>query len=295
MKNLRFLFLFGSLCWNSFTHAQTQQQWAQTVNWDGVSHWSKYINMLPAHMGPNALPVPPSGNGHINSHSFVGATLQLHSAPGDHSQSIVLYGNYCLVKDVISFDASYIPAEYYTMSDTLKRERHVYYEFYNDKKARGDLILNVNIHLLKKLDKQVQLALQLGYRYPSSNGFGAARFTDDMGYYIDVSAGKPLGNSGLKFIAMAGFYCWQVEKGDLRQDDAFLYSGGFEWNKNGWNAQATIAGYVGYLENQGDKPCLARAAIEKKMHHTGILLKFQQGLHDYKYTTIEFGAKHYFN
>lgn len=275
--------------------AQTLQDWARTVNWDGVSYWSKYINQLPRYMGPNALPVPAIGNGSLQNNSFAGVSAQLHFSTGDHSQSIVLYGNYCLVKDVIAFDVSYIPVEFYTMSDTLKKIRHVYYEYYYDKKARGDVILNTNIRLLKKWEKKIRLALRLGFRYPSSNGLGAARFTDNMGYYADLSSGMPFGKSPWKWIAMAGFYNWQMNKDDLRQNDAFLFGTGFEWEKNNWKLQTSVAGYLGYLENQGDKPILYRFGAEKKIKHTGLLLKFQQGLHDYRYSTVEFGAKYYFN
>jgi hypothetical protein len=115
-----------------------------------------------------------------------------------------------------------------------------------------------------------------------------------MGYYFDLSAGKPIGHSGLKWIGMAGFYCWQIDKEDLRQDDAFLFGTGLEWAHKDWKLQTSIAGYVGYLENQGDKPVVYRAAVEKKWNHTALLARFQQGLKDYKYTSFEFGVLQYF-
>jgi hypothetical protein len=288
-----FLLSVGIFCWVG-SHSQTQQQWAQTVNWDGVSHWSKYILTNAAHMGPNALQVPAVGNGNIDSNSWIGLSAQFHFSPGDKTQSVVLTGNYCLVKKVISFDLSYIPVEYYSMTDTLKKQRHVYYKVYNDKKAGGDVILNTNIRLLKKWEKKIQLALRIGFRFPSSSGFAAARFTDNMGYYLDISAGKPIGNSAWKWIGMAGFYCWEIEKENLRQNDAFLFGTGLEWNKNGWRMQTTIAGYLGYLEHSGDKPIVFRAGFEKKLKRTGLLLKFQQGIHDFKYSTVEFGGRYFF-
>jgi hypothetical protein len=252
------------------------------------------IVMLPAHMGPNALPVPYTGNGNIDNRNWAGLSGQLHFSDGDNSQTILLYGNYCLVKDLISFDVSYIPVEFYQMSDTLKKQRHVSANHYNDKHARGDIILNTRIRLLKKWDKKIQLSLRLGFRYPSSNGFEAARFTDNMGYYFDLSAGKPLGNTGWKWIGMVGFYCWQIlNMGDLRQDDAFLFGTGFEYSKNKWNLRASVDGYLGYFEGQGDKPILFRCGAEKEFSKTSLLLRFQQGLHDFKYTTFELGFKYF--
>jgi hypothetical protein len=292
-RNTLLLFSF-CLEFSFASHSQTPQQWAQTVNWDGVTHWSRYINMLPAKMGPNALSVPYTTNGSIDNNDWVSGSLQVHSRTGEKAQSIVLNGNFNLVKNVISFNLSYIPAEYYTMSDSLKRERHVYYEFWNDKKARGDMLMNINIKLLKKLEEKIQLALRIGYRYPSSNGFASARFTDNMGYWFDISAGKPLGQSKFKLIAMLGFYCWQIDRKDLRQDDAFLYGTGLEYKSDKLRFETTISGYQGYLEKEGDKPMIYRAALEKKLKKTGFLLRFQQGLHDFKYTTVEAGVKQYF-
>lgn len=293
IRNTLLLFCFClEVSFSAFS--QTPQQWAQTVNWDGVTHWSRYINMIPGKMGPNALPVPQVGNGSLDSNYWVAMTGQFHSRPGETSQSIVLYCNLPLVKDVITLDVSYLPVEFYRMSDSLKRERHVYYEFYNDKTAGGDVYLNLNIKLFKKWEKKIQLAFRAGYRYPASSGFGASRFTDDMGYYLDLSAGKPLGMKGWKLIGMAGFYCWQIDRNDLRQDDAFLFGGGVEMKRNNWQFQTTFSGYLGYLEDQGDKPILYRASLEKKFSKTAFLLKFQQGLHDFKYTTGEIGLKKFF-
>jgi hypothetical protein len=288
-----FSILVAFFIWIS-SSGQTLQDWANTVHWDGVTYWSKYIVMLPGKMGPNSIPIPQTANGTIDNSNWVAVSGQFHSRSGENAQTILLTGNYTLVKDVISFGASYIPAEYYKMSDTLKRERHVYYQFWNDRKARGDVLLNINIKLMKKWDRHIHLALQLGYRYPSSNGLGAARFTDNMGYYFNLSASKPIGNSHLNWIGMGGFYCWQIDKDDLRQDDAFLFGTGFQWSDSRWKLETTVAGYIGYLESQGDKPVVYRAYLERTLHNTGILFHFQQGLKDYRYTTFEFGLKQHF-
>ena len=245
-------------------------------------------------MGPNALAVPQLSNGSIDSSRSAGITAQFHFSPADKTQSIVLSGNYCLVKELISFDVSYIPVEYYQVSDALKKERHVYYEYYNDKRARGDVLLNTTIQLLNKWRKKIQLALRVGYRMPSSSGFGAARFIDGMGYTIDLSMAKPFTSLHLKWIAMAGFYCWQIEQEDFRQNDAFLFGSGLEWNPGSWRVQTYVAGYLGYIENSGDKPIVFRTSAEKKLKKTSLLLRFQQGLHDFKYSTVEFGGKYFF-
>src|SRR5258706_15225052 len=94
--------------WSLKGHTQTFTQWAQTVNWDGVSHWSKYMITQPAYQGPNSLPVPRMGNGSIDSSFSISATGNFHFSKGDNTQNISLYANYCLVKDIISIHAGWI-------------------------------------------------------------------------------------------------------------------------------------------------------------------------------------------
>ena len=180
------------------------------------------------------------------------------------------------------------------MSQAIKEKRHVFSHFFYDQEATGEVILNTNLQLLNKWREHIQLALRLGYRFPTSSGFGTARYSDGPGYYFDLSFGKPLGHSGFKLAGMLGFYSWQIQSDGHQQDDAFLFGGGVEWNKKQWRIQSHIAGYLGYLKNSGDKPVVARLGIEKKLKRTALLLKFQQGLHDFAYTTAEVGINYFF-
>ncbi len=283
------IIFFQSFC----GQAQTFQQWAQTVNWDGVSHWKRYIIIQPAYMGPNALPVPQLSNGTIDSNFFIGATANLHLSDGDNTQNLTLYGNYCMVKDLVSFDLSWMPYEHYTMSQAIKEKRHVFSHFFYDQKAAGDMLLNTNIRLFNKWRKHIHLALRLGYRFPTSSGLGTARFSDAAGYYFDLSFGKPV-SPYFKFTGMLGFYSWQLQSDKHQQDDAFLFGAGMEWNKDQWRIQANVAGYLGYIEGSGDEPVVARFALEKKIKRFGLLFRFQQGLHDFEYSSFEAGVKYFF-
>ncbi len=285
------LWLFFS---SAVVKAQTFQQWAQTVNWDGVSHWKRYMIIQPAYMGPNALPVPQLSNGSIDSNTFIASSVALHYSKGDNTQNINLYANYCLVKDRIAFDLSWVPYEHYTMSQAIKEQRHVFSHFFYDRNATGELNLATNIQLLNKWRKYFHSALRLGYRFPTSSGLGTARFSDAPGYYFDLSVGKPTHHSAFMFEAMLGFYSWQLQSDRHQQDDAFLFGLGVEWNKNNWRIQGSIAGYLGYLEDSGDKPIVTRLHIDKKINKWGWVFRFQQGLHDLAYTTAEAGIKYYF-
>jgi len=272
------------------SYGQTFDWWAQLVHWDGVSEWPKYMITQPAYMGPNALPVPRIGNGSIDSSFSIAATGSLHFSKGDNTQNFTIYANYCLVKNVISFDASWIPYEHFTMSHAIKEQRHVFSHFYYDQQATGDIELNTTIQLLNRWRKDIQLALRIGYRFPTGTGLGLARYTDGPGYHFDLSFGKPV-NTSLKWIGMLGFYSWQLINVGRRQDDAFLFGTGAEWNTKRVRLQTYVAGYLGYQLNSGDKPVVFRTTVEKKIKRTSFLLGFQQGLHDFKYSSIEVGTK----
>jgi hypothetical protein len=180
------------------------------------------------------------------------------------------------------------------MSHAIKEKRHVFSQFFYDHEATGELHLNTNIQLLNKWKKHIRLAARIGYRFPTGSGFGAARYTDGPGYYFDLSFGKPFNHSALKWTGMVGFYCWQLESDIHNQEDAFLFGTGLEWNKNNWRIQTNVAGYLGYLLKSGDKPIVYRFNMEKKLKGISLLLGFQQGLHDFKFTSAEFGAKNIF-
>jgi len=272
-------------------NAQTFDRWAQVVGWDGVSHWSRYMISMPAYLGPNALPVPRIGNGSIDSTFSVAATGQLHFSKGDHTQNINLYASYCLVKDKISFDAAWVPYERYKISQAIKEKRHVFIQFFDDQEATGEVQFNTTIQLLNKWRKDIQLALRVGYRFPCGSGFGAARFSDAPGYFFDLSFGKNLGHSPVKWIGMLGFYSWQIESEKHNQDDAFLFGSGLEWKTKSLKLQSYIAGYLGYLEKKGDKPIVFRTQAEKQFNKMSLLLNFQQGLKNFAFTSVEFGAK----
>jgi hypothetical protein len=291
MRRVVFTLWLLNIC---LAKSQTFQQWAQVVHWDGVSSWKRYIIIQPAYMGPNALPVPQLSNGSVKNVSSVALTGTIHFSRGDNTQNLNLYANYCLVKDRISFDLSWVPYEHYMMDQQTKEERHVFSHYFYDTKATGDVVLNTNIQLFNKWRKYFQSALRIGYRFPTSSGLGTARYSDAPGYSFDFSFSKILQNSSLQPECMLGFYSWQLQSDRHQQDDAFVFGAGMSWQKNKWKLRTNICGYLGYQENSGDKPIVARFECEKKFAKTAFLLHFQQGLHDYRYTSIEAGGRYFF-
>lgn len=275
---------------------QTRQRWEEVVGWDGVSHWSRYMITLPAFQGPNSLPVPQPGNGRIDSNSYIGVSGAFHFMEGDHTQNLVINGHIAVVKDVVGVELTWVPWERYNMSTAIKEKRHVYYENFNDKKAAGDLMLNTNFRLFKKWAPVVDFIFQIGYRMPSGTDYGSARYSDGPGYHFAINMGKPLNKAkSLKLTAMAGFYVWQIESDIFKQDDAFLFGAGIEYRKKNFSLHTTIAGYLGYLEKQGDKPVVFRTRAEQQLKKMKLVLGFQQGLNDFEYSSFDAGLRFNFN
>ena len=93
---------------------------------------------------------------------------------------------------------------------------------------------------------------------------------------------------------MAGLYVWQTNLDGRRQNDAFLFGGGIEYSPSKLRIQVYGTGYLGYMNNTGDKPVLLRAAFEQRGKRINGVFKFQQGIHDFDYTSIEAGLKYGF-
>jgi hypothetical protein len=272
--------------------AQDFEWWSRNVNWDGISPWNKYIIYNAANLGPNALPVPRLSNGRIDSLNSVSISTMYHHMKGDHTGNFALYGNYIIVNDRISLDAFWVPFEVFNVTHQLKEQRKVVHHAYYKTSAIGDVHINFNMNLLNKIKDKVQLSLRTGYRYATSTRYEAARMTNAPGYYFDVSASRKFHpQSKWMYAAMAGMYVWQLPLG--LQNDAILFGAGIEYNNKQFQLQTNITGYLGYMKN-GDQPIVYRLRAGRNKKGMNWFAQFQQGLHDFKYTTGEVGGKFVF-
>ncbi len=287
------LLMIMSLTMPVVIKAQTFEWWKENVQWDGATNWWKYIVISPKYFGPNALSVPVINNGSADTTISLGATVNFHFSNGDNTQNLMLYGNYTTKSNTISVDAQLVPYERFQMSHAKKTERKVYYTDYYKKTTVGDAVISTTFQVFQKWRKNIHFAFQVGVRMPSGGLQGAARYADIPAYWLNAGAAIPVKHTYWKWIGTAGFMAWQTNSDDLRQDDAFLFGLGGEFNKKNVRIQAYGAGYIGY-ENNGDKPIVLRFNIEKKQKRCVYLLRFQQGLHDFSYFTVETGLKRLF-
>ncbi|WP_044234083.1 hypothetical protein [Haliscomenobacter hydrossis] len=290
------LFFFFHLH-STLSFAQDHYWWANNVGWDGQRFWGDYIIRAPRFLGPNALPIPRLGNGRVpNEHSFA-FSGNSHVATGDLTHNLALTGTYNLVPDVISFELYWVPVEHFTLTHEIKTERKTFHVFYNRRWASGDVYLHTLIQILKAEKHPLDLALRIGYRFPSSTMVGMARFTDAAGYYLDLSFGKKLIDGSLKLSlnGMGGIFVWQINQNAQNQNDAPLFGLGLNLEGKKWALSPVFRGYTGYLNN-GDRPLAlglnGQIDLSNKWQLFGGV---QKGFGDLLYNSIELGSKLRFN
>lgn len=295
LHHIKYRLLLLGLLFPFFSFSQTLDWWRNLVSWDGTSHWSTYLITSPKYFGPNAFTVPYINNGSVDSLVSVGLTTNFHFSKGDNTQNLMLYGNYTTKSNSISVDARFVPYERFQLSHAKKEERRVYYKEYYKTETVGDVVVNTTIQLFKKVGKlNMPAALRLGVRMPSGSAMGAARYADMPSYWIDLGTSLSFNNPDWKWMNMIGFLVWQTNNDDLRQNDAFLFGSGIEWNHSRFRLQAYGTGYLGYLEN-GDSPVVIRLNLEKRRKSVNYIFRLQQGLHDFAYFSAEAGASFIFN
>lgn len=293
---LRFSFLFFLLPFFSSAQVHDHYWWANNVGWDGQRFWGDYIIRAPRYLGPNALPIPRLGNGRVPNERSFAFSGNAHFYTGDKTQNLALYGTYNLVPGLISFELYWVPIEYFSMSHAVKTERKTFHVFYNEHWASGDVYLHTLIQLLKAETHPLDLALRIGYRFPSSTMLGMARYTDAPGYYLDLSFGKKLidGRLDLSVQGMGGIFVWQINQDRQNQNDAPLFGLGFTLEEKQWALNAAFRGYTGYLNN-GDRPLAlslgGQVDIGTHWHFFGT---GQKGLGDLLYDSVELGSKYSF-
>ena len=263
--------------------AQRDMSWQD--NYPNASDWSNYIQMSSKYMGPNALPVPEVYEANVLPEIEIegGYSYYKHKnidAP-THASFIRIY---CPVaKQRVGVEVSVVPFESYKYSDNAADYLH---SIATSGSGGGDIFVNTYIQILRQNMRRPDLTLRYSMRTASGGNVNDARCTDSPGYSFDLAVGKDVfaeDNQRVKFFAMLGFYCWQIEDGVNRQDDAFSYGLGASYHNKDWTIKWDLGGYTGY-KNNGDSPVVMRFCadfpIVKKLH--GKFL-YESGLNDYPY------------
>ncbi len=284
------LLIFILACF-SIVFVQAQDDWSwwnETHGWEpGMLGWRSFITISPGYLGPNALPVPDVANGLLEAKKSMQVSSDFHFRTGDHTQN--LSGRfYCPFSDKIAIELYGVLLEHYAMSDAIRDERAA-----RDRDgsglAFGDLYFGTQIQLVKDRRFPNTLVRMVG-KTASGRPFDAARYSDSPGYYFDISFSKEIPQilgelNGLPF-ASFGFYSWQTNDMNNLQNDAFMYSAGFELSNEKWKVTNSVSGYSGYKDER-DQPVVYTFSARRELGKNALQLNYIYGLHDWKYQTIK--------
>ncbi len=275
--------------------AQDYTWWNETHNWDGVTHWTRYVIESPGFMGPNALPVPEVKEGSVPSSLEIDIDLVRQQIPGDRTHNLFTSLFIPIDTASVGINLSMVPLEYYRFNAKVRDERRAR-DFDGRGSAIGDLYVGTQIQIVKNRPDLPNLMLSINLRTASGSKLSAARHTDSPGYYFDLSMGKriALKNSIIKSIrpfGMLGFYAWQTRREDYFQNDALLYGLGLDLSFSKIQLIQTIRGYRGYIGN-GDRPLVIRFLLRTRFSSmVNYTFSMQKGLVDFLYSTFSFGIK----
>jgi len=254
------------------------------TNWDGVTHWTRYLRISPGYTGPNALPVPEVNTGRLTEYAFKEISVDQHFHKEEYTANI-LTRSYFPVAGRIAIEFWGVAVEYYSMDTSLRYERRTFF-LQGEGFAIGDVNFATTVQIFKDHEVLPDMALRVNLRTASGNGLQAVRFTDAPGYHIDLSFGKNVMNDKLRLYGMVGMYVWQTNLIKYPQNDAFLYGFGADvyFNKLTW--RNNLGGYAGYIGN-GDDPVVFRSSISTDRKRLNYKLTYQAGLQDFDYHTIK--------
>ncbi|NQT77944.1 MAG: hypothetical protein HQ565_09540 [Bacteroidetes bacterium] len=290
---LSIILLLGAF--TSFAQDDNYDWWNKKHNWDGVTNWARYLIYSPAYLGPNALAVPEIRDALLEKRIFIETAADLHFSSGDNTQDLFLKFHYPFLDGRVAVELYGVPIEYFIM-DTITRDERRGRDLDARGFAAGDLYIATLIQLLRDHGQWPDLLLGITMRTASGGNLGNARYTDAPGYFFDLSAGKSFkagDKLSLRPYMMLGFYVWQTNRDDYRQNDAFLYGAGISLYGNSFECNAKFGGYKGYIGN-GDAPMVLRANTIYKLKKTDLKLTFQQGIKDFSYSSLSMGVTFYF-
>lgn len=268
--------------------------WNEVHDWDGVSGWNEYIEMVAGKMGPNALPVPEMRDGAIGSGVSVLTATETHYNRGDFTTNLYTRLNIPLRK-AAELQLSWVPVEYFK-TDTIIRDMRAARTRKAEGTAVGDVYVSTFIPLIQQKEKWPDMLLGIHLKTASGNRLQDARFTDTPGYFFDISGGKTIDLKSrnnqtmkLRIYGVGGFYVYQTNRQDYFQNDALMWGvGGDLLKDNTWRFVFQTSGYIGYFESL-DRPFVVRMEMQRLFRHGNLTMRLQQGNPSYPFFSARMG------
>lgn len=270
--------------------AQDYTWWNEAQNWDGLTHWTSYLNLAPASMGPNAFPIPKPEK-MIESNGFE-SSYNYHRNPGEKSWDFYSRFSF-LLGDKASLKLALNPVEYFEFNAQIRDERAAR-DFSPKGYASGDLLVEMNALVFEKNNRQ--LIFNSAIKTASGSQIRNARYTDTPAYYFNLTYYQNNNISerlSVDFGFLLGLYVWQTYMVNNRQNDAVLAAISLNLSFKDFILSNDIKGFSGYL-GQGDKPLLYMLKMSKCYNMFNLFVANQWSLNDYPYHTTQFGLNYMF-
>lgn len=293
-----FLLFFFNVLWSQ---SRNTGEWFDY----GSSHVSKWIQVAPGKMGPNALPVPEMDYALVGSRSSVKFGGHLNIMEGDTAFNSYLDFYWAVAPGKVAVRIWGFPTETFRTSNEVRNERQIYYDDEGWRTTGGDLWISTFIQLLKNHNSIPDIALNYSMK-TTTGSILHARYTDSPAHYFYAAAGKSFFTENgflneVRLSAMGGIYIWQTNKVEMAQDEGPLFGVGLKLRHKAISIYNEAGGYDGYgaygymdVEDY-NKPLVYRARLTKEGKNFDWQLEYKTGWIDYNYTTVKLELVYHFN
>ncbi len=290
---VKFLIIFLIFSVGSRSQSRNTSDWFDY----GSSHISKWIQIAPGKLGPNALPVPEMDYADIGSLSWITTGAHLNVMKGDTAVSSYLDFHWVIAPEKVAVKIWGYPTETFRTSNQVRDWRQIYYDDKGWMTSGGDLWISTFIQLLKH--RRVLPDLAVNYSMKTTTGSVLhGRYTDGPAHYFYAAAGKSYFPENkfldeVRFAAMGGIYIWQTNKVEMAQDEGPLLEAGIMLRHRNFLFFNEAGGYDGYgaYSYMGVEEYNFPVVYRTKLVHQGNSfdwkLEYKTGWKDFNYTTLK--------
>jgi hypothetical protein len=273
----------------------------------GGNHVTKYLQIAPGKLGPNALLVPKMDYARVDTMNKIELGAHYHHMEGDNAINSFFSFYWDIAPGRVAVEIWGQPTETFRMSNKVRDERQIYYDDTGWITQVGDLNISTFIQVIKEKKRFPSLSLNYSLKTTTGNNFHG-RYTDNNMNYFYFALGKSFHfEKGLldeiRVAGLFGFYVWQTNKSDSGQDEGSVIEAGLQFKKNNYSLYTEFGGYYGYdaynfnlntiahlgVEDYND-PLILRTRLEKSGKRFDFTLEYQVGFRDYNYQTFRFGT-----
>lgn len=262
---------------------------------ENKQHFSKYMIMNPAYLGPNGLPVPRLHMGSNPEKLNLEMSYEHYFQNQEKTQDVLIDIKIPVANGKVALEFRYVPFEFYEVKEEMSRRRRSRSGESLSGQSFGDVYFGTAVQLIEGHSWMPDLLFGMSCKTASGTNLEDARHTDSPGYYIDLSMGKsyPFGKelkNYFRWYMLGGFYAWQTYIDEFPQNDALYYGFGMTLDFKSVYLASNLRGLSGYMFN-GDQPVVLIGEIGLREGRTAFVLGYEWGIIDYPFKCVRVGFK----